>query len=139
MPTPPLARAAARHRRCAERLAASNEQAEAGYLIGLAAECALKWHLTEIGMPLRRARARRGRPTPIDPMYLHFPDLTEKVLTQGSGILAARVSALLSAGNFFNGWTVKMRYRDAVSGPNAVRTFTLWHQQAADIFRETGL
>lgn len=133
-----LANAALRHKRCAMRLAARQEQAQAGYLIGLAAECALKYHMQGVGFVLIRARRRNRKTTP-DPLFLHFPDLQAEFLSQGQGILGASVARLLADPQLFNGWTVKMRYRDEKSSPAIVRRYERWLEQTDRIFAEVGI
>jgi hypothetical protein len=138
-----LAKAAMRHRRCAENLAGNGEGAEAGYLIGLAAECALKHYLQEIGFPLvRRVRARRRNRRASqgpDPLYLHFPELTAELLAQGQGIVTGRILARLRNPSWLQGWRVRMRYEHQVSSPATIAVYHRWHAQTDSLFQEVGL
>lgn len=137
--TEQLARAADRHKRCAQQLAENIEHAEACYLIGLAAECALKYHLISVGFPIRRRKQkRRADPPEPDILYLHFPDLITELLAQGQGIIAGKVLARVSPA-LLNGWTVRMRYRHQPSSPKIRGQFDRWKAQTEDIFVEVGL
>lgn len=135
-----LGHAAMRHRRCAEHLSQARETGEACYLIGLAAECAVKHHLQSIGFPLRRSRrAKKGESTPRDPLYLHFPDLAIEVQAQASGMLAGQFMARLTDQSLLSGWNVKLRYKNHASTPSTNRTYQQWHQQTSALFRECEL
>ena len=135
-----LASAAKRHKRCAEHLSAAREQGEACYLLGLAAECALKAHLQQTGFPLiRQNRARKKQSAGPDPLYLHFPDLAVELLAQGEGILTGRILEQVANPALFQGWTVKMRYRGQPSAPIEKKQYDRWLAQASAIFVETGI
>lgn len=121
-----LGQAAARHRRCAQRLADHKEHAEACYLIGLAAECAVKHHMQQTGFPLvRSSRSRKSSAGP-DPLFLHFPELATELLLQAEGILSARVLARIREASFLAGWQVKMRYLHQPSSPAIVKQYLKW-------------
>lgn len=99
-----LPAAARRHLRCAEALAGLQrpEPTDAGYLCGLAAECAVK-SLAETIPILRRD----------DIFYAHFPDLKNLVLNNAQGRQPQRLVQLLSAGHgYLGGWKISMRYED---------------------------
>jgi hypothetical protein len=135
--TPNLAKAANRHHRCAVQLAEQKEQGEAIYLMGLAAECAIKFHLQTTGF--RPRKPRKNQEPAKDPFYLHFPELTTELLAQASGIVSSRVLAKLKDGSLCNGWHVKMRYADQPSTPSTIRKFQTWRDQTAELFQEIGL
>ena len=128
-----VGKAASRHYRCAEALSKQAEQAEAGYLMGLAAECAIKHHLQAINFFTRRRRGAR------DPMYVHFPELAELVLSQANGLITGRLLTRLSDASTMQGWSVKMRYREEKSTREITKRYERWRQQTEDIFREAGL
>jgi hypothetical protein len=133
-----LGKAANRHRRCAQTLADKKEQGEACYLIGLAAECAVKYHLQSINFRPKRQRKRGGVRRP-DPYYLHFPELAAEVLAQAGGVLVGRLMARLEDSTTLQGWSVRMRYIDQASSPAVIRNYDRWRLQADEIFKETGL
>lgn len=137
-----LGSAAARHLRCAIQLAKQREQAEACYLIGLAAECAVKKHLTDTGFPLvRHKRKIKDKPKALrgDPLYLHFPALATELLVQGQGIIASRILSRVGNPAFMKGWDVRMRYKNQQSTPAVAQKFLVWRQQVDDLFTEVGL
>jgi hypothetical protein len=97
-----LSAAARRHRRCAQALATlkTPEPAEAGYLYGFAAECAVK-AITE-GIPCLRRD---------DIFYAHFPDLRRLVIDHARGRGTESLVRLMEAGHgFMGGWSTRMRY-----------------------------
>jgi hypothetical protein len=133
-----MASAAARHHRCAVSLDASKEAAEACYLIGLAAECAIKYHLEQVGFNYQAKQSRRSSAYR-DPIYLHFPELAAQVMSQGTGIVAGRILAHIANKALMQGWSVKMRYEKQLSDKVMIKRFKLWKQQTDAIFAEIGL
>lgn len=131
-----LAHAAMRHLRCADHLAGVKEEAEACYLIGLAAECGLKHHFQIEGL-MKRRRAERRATTGKDVNYLHFPELAAEILARSEGALSGRV--MTAAASFSSGWNVKMRYRDQRSNRRVAATYAEWKTQTLALFEELGL
>lgn len=137
-----LGKAAVRHKRCAEKLCGTKEHGEASYLIGLAAECALKAHLQSSGFSfVRQSRLKGKKKAGVgpDPLYLHFPELGPELLAQGEGILAGRMLEIVGSKAFLQGWSVKMRYRDQPSAPFIKRQYEKWLAQANEVFDEVGI
>lgn len=137
-----LGKAAMRHKRCAEKLCHTKEHGEASYLIGLAAECALKAHLQSSGFQLVRQQRLKGKKKVTagpDPLYLHFPDLGPELLAQGEGILAGRMLEIVGRKTFLQGWSVKMRYKDQPSAPYMKRQYDKWLAQTNEVFDEVGI
>lgn len=130
--------AAARHLRCANSLNSAKEAAEACYLIGLAAECAIKYHLLQVGFKFKVKKKKSGSSVS-DPIYLHFPELPIEVLAQAEGIVAGKVLAQVSNTSLLNGWSVRMRYAKQSSDKTMKKRFTLWKQQTEALFVEVGL
>jgi hypothetical protein len=130
--------AAARHLRCAIALDVAKEAAEACYLMGLAAECAIKYHLIQMGFKYK-SRKKGVRISSTDPIFLHFPDLPVEVLAQAEGIVAGRVLAQLGNASLLNGWSVRMRYAKQLSDRTMIKRFMLWKQQTQALFVEVGL
>jgi hypothetical protein len=133
-----LRNAAKRHFRSADHLAEKQEASEACYLMGLAAECAVKAYLQDVKFPLARSRRRReaqGR----DPIYVHFPELAVELLSQGEGVLTRSLLAALGDPALLRGWSVKMRYRHEASSPAVRKRYITWRSQTAKLFEETAL
>lgn len=81
------------------KLAENARRDVAGYLFGLAAECAVK------AMAERFPELRRD-----DVFYAHFPELRALVLESVQGRSAQPLVRLLKHDNFMNEWHVKIRY-----------------------------
>ncbi|WP_313039338.1 hypothetical protein [Sphingobium yanoikuyae] len=113
------------------------EAAEACYLVGLAAECAIKYHLSQMGFTYR-ARGRKKSASP-DPVYLHFPELPQQILAQADGIVSGKILSRMSDKNLLNGWSVKMRYAKQLSDRTMNKRFELWKSQTVSLFAEVGL
>lgn len=102
-----LPAAAHRHHRCAQLLERP-EPAEAGYLYGLAAECAVKAIAEDIPC-LRRD----------DVFYAHFPELKDLVIDHARGRGTERLVRLMESDRgYMGGWRVGMRYEGARSVAN---------------------
>ncbi len=104
--TPDLPAAARRHLQAADVLDREGSRRDvAGYLYGLAAECACKAMMQEAGMQSRNSDNRRE-----DPFYAHFPELRTMLR---DGWLGRRGSPLLhyvDDDNFMSQWNTQMRY-----------------------------
>lgn len=127
-----LPSAARRHRDAALLLdqdSPAGKRDVAGYLFGIAAECALKELMRKVGIrPLPPERRRD------DPFYMHFPDLKTALLdhVQARGHTALRRHAENSA--LMAEWSMTMRYapgRDILSKPVA-----RWRHQALELVNE---
>ena len=77
----------------------------AGYLYGIAAECALKAMLLEIGINPLPASARKD-----DPFYRHFPELLTMVRDVLTGRKASQLHKIVQNGNLMRHWEIEMRY-----------------------------
>lgn len=95
--------AARRHLQAAESLSQGHRRDVAGYLYGIAAECAIKAMMLDIG--LRPTVARRD-----DPFFLHFPELRTALLNQLQGRLSTPLSHFLTNDSFLSNWAIEMRY-----------------------------
>lgn len=96
------------------------EQREvAGYLFGLAAECAVKAIATAIPS-LRQDEI----------FYEHFPKLRTVLRDALQGRMGGRLLRLLAHDGFMNGWHVSMRYARAAD----LKSLPIkeWRKQAAD-------
>lgn len=93
-----------RHCRCANFLEQKQnpEYAEAGYLYGLAAECAVKFIATNI------PQFRRD-----EIFYAHFPDLKNSVLNYAEGRGTDKLAQILDGSHgYMGGWYIGMRYEN---------------------------
>ena len=97
----------------------------AGYLYGIAAECAIKAMM--VGVP----SARRD-----DLLYLHFPDLRIQLRDSLQGRSAATLAAFVNNDGFLNNWHVKMRY----SNGRQIRSewVRAWQKQARQAVNAMG-
>lgn len=110
--------AARRHLDAAEKLHATGSRRDvAGYLFGIAAECAVKHVATTIAV------ARSD-----DVFYAHFPTLRTLLLEALQGRNAQGLRRLIEPGGFFGQWDIRMRY----AGADEVRTKPIdqWAEQA---------
>lgn len=94
-----FAKAAVGHFRDAEELAALARFDGAGYLIGFAAECAIK-HSVEALRPQNQAP------------HLHFPELVERAKKLLQGRKKHSIFTLLERRTFMDGWAINQRYSD---------------------------
>lgn len=99
-----MAGSARRHLEAADALVPTRFDI-AGYLYGLAAECAIKAMLVELGArPLSLDQRRQ------DPFYQHFPGLLTSSKNKVSGRRGATLASILETPSFMAGWSIEMRY-----------------------------
>ena len=97
--------AARRHLQAAEVLAGGHRRDVAGYLYGLAAECAIKAMMYEAGYrPIPNAARKE------DPMFAHFPELRTMLRDQLHGRRGLPLNTFINADSFMNWWSTRMRY-----------------------------
>ncbi len=94
-----LVEAARRARRAAQDLDGRNQHQVAGYLYGLAAECAVK----EVARQVPCTRTD-------EILYAHFPELRNLILDVAQGRAADRLRRVVEHGSFLSEWTIKVRY-----------------------------
>jgi hypothetical protein len=100
-----LRAAARRHRDAADALFdEARTKAVAGYLYGIAAECAVKAMMEDVGM--RPDRSNRDG----DPFFKHFPELRTLLRDHGQGRLTKTLRNLIDNDQFMQYWDTKMRY-----------------------------
>lgn len=99
-----LSSAARRHLAAADTLYdAPRHVRVAGYLYGIAAECALKSLLQDAGVrPLTKERRRE------DPFYAHFPELKTRLFALQ--LARTAISKFVEDPAFMNQWDTDMRY-----------------------------
>jgi HEPN domain len=119
-----MATAARRNLDAAIRLETANHEMVAGYLFGIAAECAIKAMMAELHLSYPQERAD-------DPRYAHFPELLVLLRDQMSGRRSGMLSRFIQDQRFLQGWSIKIRYSD---GKNlTVQQLKSWSQQARDV------
>jgi hypothetical protein len=112
MAFPPNMKAAAhRHLNAAELLNTGHRRDVAGYIYGIAAECALKAMMLDAGF--RPTGDRKN-----DPFFLHFPELRTALLDSLGGRRANTLARFVNNPSFFSQWAIDMRYckGDEISG-----------------------
>lgn len=95
----------------------------AGYLYGLAAECAVKAMMIELGIMPKPQAERRD-----DPFYKHFPELLFMARDKVKGRASVTLSRILEAPNFMASWHIEMRY--AKAGQISAESVERWSKQA---------
>jgi hypothetical protein len=119
-----MAIAARRNLDAAIKLETERKDMVAGYLFGIAAECALKAMMAHLYLPVPRDRTD-------DPRYAHFPELLILLRDQMSGRQSAALNRYIHDQRFLQGWSIKIRYSD---GRNlSAAQLKSWSQQARDV------
>jgi len=118
--TPNMTKAAHRNWDAAERVgsAVAPDRTTAGYLYGIAAECAIKALFRDIPWTTDN---RDG------PVYAHFPQLKSKLRDAISGRGASQLTPFTSQ-HYMEGWAIDIRYSDG-KNPDAV-TLNKWRSDA---------
>lgn len=115
-----MSKAAHRNWAAAERLrnAEATDRTTAGYLYGIAAECAIKALYRGISWT---TDSRDG------PVYAHFPQLKAKLRDAIAGRGAAQLARFTDQ-HYMQGWAIDIRYSDG-RRPDA-ETLERWREQA---------
>lgn len=103
--TPNLPVAAGRHLAAAEELAGGTCRRVAGYLYGIAAECAIKAMMLQVGLTPLPGEQRRA-----DPFYAHFPELRTLLRDRLAGRRDALLLRFIKDDSFLHHWDTEMRY-----------------------------
>lgn len=101
------ASAARRHFAAAEALNESTRRNVAGYLFGIAAECALKEIMRASGMKPLAEHQRRD-----DPFFAHFQTLKSMLRDKIKGRRSTELRHYAESSSFMQYWDVAMRYSD---------------------------
>jgi hypothetical protein len=129
---PNLPASARRHLEAADALYEAERRRDvAGYLYGIAAECALKAMMEEAGLrPLGNDRRKE------DPFYAHFPELKTQLRDSHLGRAAATLTRFIGNPRFMSQWDTDMRYckGDEIK-PEWVER---WRNQARDVVSAIG-
>jgi len=103
----------------------------AGYVYGIAAECAVKALMREAGLPALTKDKRRE-----DPYYAHFPELKTLLRDLQLGRRATTLMRFISDPNFMSQWDTGMRYCKA---DDIDRSWVdRWRNQAKDVVGAIG-
>jgi hypothetical protein len=119
-----MAVAARRNLDAAIVLEGEHREIVAGYLFGIAAECAIKAMISELDLPYPKERAD-------DPRYAHFPELLVLLRDQMSGRRSGALIKYVQDQRFLQGWSITIRYCDGKNfNSNWLKS---WSQQARDV------
>ena len=130
--SPNLPASARRHLVAAEALYEPETRRDvAGYLYGIAAECAMKAMMQEAGLPPLNSDERRE-----DPYYAHFPALKTLLRDSQLGRAGATLKKFIDNPRFMSQWDTDMRYckGDEIRSEWVER----WRNQARDIVSAIG-
>ncbi len=97
--------AARRHFAAAEELNAGTRNDVAGYLYGIAAECAIKAMMLDAGLRPASEHKTQG-----DPFFAHFPDLRTMLRDSLKGRISSPLIGYVNSDRFMNNWSTRMRY-----------------------------
>lgn len=123
--------AARRHFIAAELLKGGHRKDVAGYLFGIAAECAIKSMMGEVGIRRQPEAMRRD-----DPYFAHFPDLRSMLRDQLSGRQSAPLTSFINDDSFMNNWSTRMRYSH---GRDVLESWIVaWETQARQAIASIG-
>lgn len=100
-----LPKAANRHREAADELEKGSRRDVAGYLYGIAAECAVKQMALRLPMPAGKSRN--------EIFYEHFPNLRTLLRESLQGRSGLPLLRIVENDSFMNRWDITMRYADA--------------------------
>jgi hypothetical protein len=120
---------ARRHLHAADHLDGTHRRDVAGYLYGVAAECALKEMMRQSGMrPLPIERKRE------DPFYAHFKSLKTLLRDQVKGRRQGELLKYATDPKFMQQWDTDMRYAPGTDIQSA--WIDSWRDQARKIVQE---
>jgi hypothetical protein len=117
---------ARRNFKAGEHLYVNGHHEAAGYLFGIAAECAIKSILVLAGIPIGDVSTYR----------VHLPKLAVRVKTVGSG-RAMRVFTKDPASYRFATWSIDNRYSE--DGTTTMTQVTNWRADARELLRNAGI
>ena len=103
----------------------------AGYLFGIAAECAIKAMMLDANIRPKKLGLRRE-----DPFYAHFPELRTMLRDMQLGRRAKPLVDYIEDDSFMNNWSTDMRYS---SGREVEERWVLaWAEQARQAVASIG-
>ena len=121
--TPDMPTASRRHCAAADTLETTHRRDVAGYLYGIAAECAVKAMMQEAGIEQLPPGLKRE-----DPYFAHFPHRETMLRDKLEGRKGAVLRRFIENESFFSQWEIQMRYcrKDEISD----RWVDTWKKQA---------
>lgn len=125
---PDLPKAARRHIQAADILNGGHRRDVAGYLYGIAAECAIK----QLTIPIPMAPQHDKKAI----LYSHFPELRTRLRDAISGRNTSTLARFIYNDAFLNNWDIGMRY----SNGTQIRSewIDTWAQQANAVVSAMG-
>lgn len=123
--------AARRHLAAADSLSMGHRRDVAGYLYGLAAECALKAMMREAGLQFIVSASRRD-----DPFWAHFPELRTLLRDALQGRRGTPLVTYVQNEAFMSNWSTRMRYSNGRDIRN--EWIAAWQQQARQAVASLG-
>jgi|SRR5208283_1950307 len=115
--------AARRHLLAADTLVQGPRRDVAGYLYGIAAECAIKAMMIDAGL-----RPSAGSPRREDPFLAHFPELRTMLRDALWRRRGTPLISFIQSDSFLQQWSIRMRYSHGKDIEE--RWITAWAQQA---------
>ena len=100
-----MSAAARRHLQAADELAKGDRKDVAGYLYGIAGECAIKAMMRYAGLRFPRDLSRRDHP-----YFAHFPELRTMLRDMLRGRRGTLLMTYIQNDAFMNNWSTRMRY-----------------------------
>lgn len=97
--------AARRHLQAADLLDSGHRRDVAGYLYGIAAECAIKEMMVPLSLPAEHDKN--------EIFHAHFPELRTMLRDALKGRRVKPLMTFILDDRFMNNWNVKMRYADS--------------------------
>jgi hypothetical protein len=115
--------AANRHFSAATALRSTSNSRVAGYLYGIATECAIKKVMQNLGIRELAANQRKD-----DPYYAHFETFRTMLRDTVSGRAATNLRRIAEDDSFMQHWDTSMRYSDGTQIDPA--WIERWHENA---------
>lgn len=123
--------AARRHLQAADTLAAGHRRDVAGYLYGIAAECAVKAMMIDAGFRPSTDAHRRE-----DPFFAHFPQLRTMLRDARQLRRGTPMHRYVQDDRFLNQWSTRMRYSHGKDIASA--WIDSWAEQAREAVASIG-
>jgi hypothetical protein len=119
--------AAKRLRNDAKKLASDERFHNAGYLVGLAAECLAKEFLGKDGVKI----------DPESGFRCHFPGLKKKIREKAHGHNIRKFCPIMTE-DFLRGWQIELRYEEDDNAVNVRNQWEKWQADVDSLFRAAG-
>lgn len=126
-----LPTSARRHFEAARELSTGRQRAVAGYLYGMAVECAIKAMMHDAGLRPLASACRRE-----DPFYAHFPQLATMLRDRLGGRVVAPLRRFVNDPRLMANWSTDMRYSHGRDVEAA--WVDMWEEQARQAIASIG-